>query len=162
MTPRITLLCTAAAFALSALPASAGVTSTSPGKNAVAVAEDSALLNQTGDIAQLVGTITRAKSRRILRVEARVNVVGSSVTPGVYAMVYVNGMAPKPSYYSSVHCSTSGTSTECGATAVFWLDIDAAGLVGQPLNITLDGGSTSSGAANLLYVAGFTAEMVKK
>ena len=58
-------------------------------------------------------------------------------------------------------CHRARRQKSCGVTATYWLDIDAAGLAGQPLEIMMWGGSTSS-PSNLPYVAGFMAEMIKK
>jgi len=152
----------AVAAALLGVPVSASAVlhTTSPGKNSVAVADDSAFLNMGGTITPLVGTITKAKPKRLLKVDAVIRAETGGVTMGTRLQPTVNGLPLTSPSLLQFHCPFPPSLTYCVGTGTFWLDIDAEGLAGQPLVIQLDGGRTDGNVGE--YSASFTAEMIKK
>jgi hypothetical protein len=163
---KILCLAAIATTLLSPVAAYAAPVTTSPGKNAVHSAESN-VLNGSGDIVTLTGTIEKGKKKTVLEIEASVSVAGSASLNAVYVSATINGYFPANPYFSTTHCNSANAQL-CTITQTFWLDIDAAeaanvgAYVGQPLNIIVAGGNQAFAGAGLNYNASFTARVVKK
>jgi hypothetical protein len=142
-------------------------------KSALFLRETNGTLGVAGDIATLSGTLGKGIRKRVLRIDTTITVVMENApfsTVAVYPTV--NGFFAHPwgvnvTALAVAQCDVNKGST-CSVTGSFWWDLDALEeahpgmILGQPLVIDLNGGSTTGQGSDLRYWASFSAELVKK
>ena len=139
---------------------------TSPGKTSSFASGDGGL-DGVGDIPPLTAQILKGKSKTVIKIDASVSTATNAVLVGDYLDPSVNGYPLMPSSYIYGQCSATN-GAYCTLTATFWMDVDAAELahpgvyVGQPLNVTLQGGNSATGGAGIAYFATLSVTVVKK
>jgi hypothetical protein len=140
--------------------------SVSPGKASVWTTQ-TGVLDMGGNFPTVTAQILKGKAKSVLEIHVDVSITGNPSMGAVFAVPNVNGgMPPSP---NSLFQQCSATSTEiCTVSGVFWLDLDAAEaaspgtIVGQPLNINLQGGNWTFGGAGAVTTVTLTARMIKK
>lgn len=136
-TPGAWLLGMALALALPSAAMSQQV-STSPGKNAVFVAQDGSL-----DFIEFLARIEKARRKQILAIDVFYTVSGGScgtASQACISVVTVNGLPVQPSQFGACSpCSSLG----CTVSGSFWFDAEASNQLNVPLDIRVvlaDGG----------------------
>jgi hypothetical protein len=151
-------------------PLASHAATTSPGKNAVH-SDVFGVLDASSLIDPPAGQILKGKKNTVVEIQATVSVVQNASLKGLQLFAAVNGVVFTGMGTTNSQCDVAAApSSPCTLTVTFWMDVDAAETaypgtyVGQPLNITLNGGDAEPSAATvgLAYSARFSARVGKK
>src|SRR5262245_20956107 len=155
--------------ALAAVESSCPAPCTTPPKSALFVRETAGVLGpQNGWLPPLEGTLRVGTRKTVLRVDASVTVDVDASVDDFYIHVYINGRDLSPGNAPSLTTCDNTRSYLCTVNGTFWFDIDAfeadspGEFVGQPVKITLRGGTLNAGGTGRPYEAAFSAEVVER
>ncbi len=160
-----TALLSTAAYA--AVESSCPAPCTTLPKSALFVRETAGVLGpQNGWLVPLEGTLRVGTRKTVVRVDASVTVDVDASVKNYHISAFING---RPG--NNPHIATTCDNTRsflCTVNANLWFDIDAleaaypGEFVGQPVTITLRGGTFNAQGNGRPYEASFSAEVVKK
>jgi hypothetical protein len=140
----------------------------SPPKERVFVRETSGTIQPGDTTGYLVGFLAKGKTKRVLRIDATVNVSTGVGGAGVMDVnVSVNGVTIEGgALFGFDNAVTCQAQEFCAFTGTYWLDLDAAEaanpgtFINQPLGIVLQ--ASSPGNTGRPFGASFSAELEKK